>query len=54
MPLLFASVDELAELLGIGSQISKITACAMAGELDFEQAAARLALLKGQPAAAGR
>jgi phosphoserine phosphatase len=45
------SLDELAELAGIGSQISRITARAMAGELDFEQAlAARLALLKGQPA----
>ena len=49
MPPSFAeeSLDELAELAGIGSQISKITARAMAGELDFEQAlAARLALLK--------
>ena len=45
------SLDELAALAGIGSQISAITARAMAGELDFEQAlAARLALLKGQPA----
>ena len=44
------SLDELAELAGIGTQISQITAKAMAGELDFEEAlSARLALLKGQP-----
>lgn len=44
------SLDELAELAGIGEQISQITARAMAGELDFEEAlSARLALLKGQP-----
>ena len=44
------SLDELAELAGIGTQISQITARAMAGELDFEDAlSARLALLKGQP-----
>ena len=44
------SLDELAELAGIGSQISQITERAMAGELDFEDALlARLALLKGQP-----
>lgn len=45
------SLDELAELAGIGVQVSQITARAMAGELDFEEAlSARLALLKGQPA----
>ena len=45
------SLDELAELAGIGAQVSQITARAMAGELDFEEAlSARLALLKGQPA----
>ena len=44
------SLDELAELAGIGKQISQITARAMAGELDFEEAlSARLTLLKGQP-----
>ena len=44
------SLDELAELAGIGAQVSQITARAMAGELDFEEAlSARLALLKGQP-----
>ena len=44
------SLDELAVLAGIGAEISQITARAMAGELDFEDAlAARLALLKGQP-----
>ena len=45
------SLDELAALAGIGEEISQITARAMAGELDFEEAlAARLTLLKGQPA----
>ena len=45
------SLDELAVLAGIGEEISQITTRAMAGDLDFEEAlAARLALLKGQPA----
>ena len=44
------SLDELAELAGIAEQIKPITAEAMAGELDFNEAlAARLALLAGQP-----
>ena len=44
------SLDELAVLAGISAEISQITARAMAGELDFEDAlAARLALVKGQP-----
>ncbi len=44
------SLDELAELAGIAEQIKPITARAMAGELDFNEAlAARLALLAGQP-----
>jgi len=45
------SLDELAALAGIGPQISAITARAMAGELDFEEAlTARLQLLRGCPA----
>jgi len=45
------SLDELAHLAGIEDQIKPITAKAMAGELDFNEAlSARLALLAGQPA----
>ena len=41
-------IDELADALGIKPQIAKITAQAMNGELDFEQALkTRVALLKG-------
>ena len=44
------SLDDLAELAGVGQLISSITARAMAGELDFKQALCeRLQLLKGQP-----
>ena len=44
------SLDELAELAGIAEQIKPITARAMAGELDFNEAlAARLSRLEGQP-----
>ena len=44
-------IDELADLAGVGQQVKGITAKAMNGELDFEQALrARVALLKGQPA----
>jgi phosphoserine phosphatase len=42
-------IDELADLAGVGEQVKAITAAAMAGELDFEQALkARVFLLKGQ------
>jgi len=44
-------IDELADLAGVGPQVKGITAKAMNGELDFEQALrARVALLEGQPA----
>ena len=44
-------IDELADLAGVGTQVKGITAKAMNGELDFEQALrARVALLEGQPA----
>ena len=43
-------IDELADIAGVGDKIRDITARAMAGELDFEQALkARLCLLSGQP-----
>jgi len=43
-------IDELADLAGVGTQVKGITAKAMNGELDFEQALrARVALLEGQP-----
>ena len=45
------SLNELAKLAGIGPEIARITARAMAGELDFEEAlSARLSLLAGQDA----
>lgn len=45
------SLDELAELAGIGTQVASITARAMNGELDFAEALReRLGLLAGQPA----
>ena len=45
-------LDELAEAVGIRTQIAKITARAMAGELDFEAALkARVGLLAGLPVA---
>ena len=45
------SLDELAKLAGIGPEIAGITARAMAGEIDFEEAlSARLSLLAGQDA----
>ncbi len=41
-------IDELADALGIKEQVAEITARAMNGELDFEQALeTRVALLKG-------
>jgi phosphoserine phosphatase len=44
-------IDELADHAGIGEKVKEITALAMDGKLDFEQALeARVALLKGQPA----
>jgi phosphoserine phosphatase len=43
-------IDELADEAGVGQQVSDITARAMNGELDFEEALkARVALLKGLP-----
>lgn len=45
------SLDDMAEIAGLSSAILPITARAMRGELDFEQALdERLALLAGQPA----
>ncbi len=43
-------IDELAEEAGVGAHVKEITARAMNGELDFEEALqARVALLKGLP-----
>ena len=43
-------IDELATEAGVGSKVSDITARAMNGEMDFEQALReRVALLKGLP-----
>ncbi|EFL90771.1 phosphoserine phosphatase SerB [Ahrensia sp. R2A130] len=43
-------IDELAVVAGIGEQVATITAAAMRGEVDFEDAfRERLALLGGQP-----
>lgn len=43
-------IDELADVAGFGEQVKEITAKAMNGELDFEEAIdARVALLKGLP-----
>ncbi len=45
-------IDELAAVAGVGPQVAAITARAMAGELEFEDALrARVALLAGRPAA---
>jgi phosphoserine phosphatase len=42
-------IDELADAIGIGDQVKKITARAMNGELDFEESLVkRVGLLKGQ------
>ncbi len=44
-------LDELADMAGFGDQVRTITAAAMAGELDFEEALrTRVRLLKGKPA----
>ena len=41
-------IDELAQAAGAGEAVSRITECAMRGELDFKQSfAQRLAMLKG-------
>jgi phosphoserine phosphatase len=46
-------LDELAEAVGRRNQVSRITASAMAGELDFAEALrARVALLEGLPSSA--
>ena len=43
-------IDELAEMCGVKEQVAQITARAMRGELDFEQALReRVKLLKGLP-----
>ena len=43
-------LDELAEIAGVGQQVRQVTARAMNGELDFENALReRVALLNGQP-----
>ena len=45
------SLDHLAEIAGKGEEIAEITAAAMAGEYDFEQAIdKRLSMLAGAPA----
>lgn len=46
-------IDEIADLAGVGPQVSAVTEAAMRGELDFEGAlTARVALLEGLPEAA--
>ncbi len=46
-------IDELARVAGVGDEVSRITASAMAGEIDFKQSfCRRLALLKGLPESA--
>lgn len=46
------SLDELAELAGIGAKVTDITRRAMAGEIDFEAALdERVAMLAGKPTA---
>ena len=43
-------IDELADVAGVGEHVKQVTARAMAGELDFQDALRqRLILLKGQP-----
>ena len=43
-------LDELADLAGFGEEVRTITAAAMAGEMDFEEALrTRVKLLKGKP-----
>ena len=45
------SLDDMADMLGIGGKIATITARAMAGELDFEEALVkRVSMLRGMPA----
>ena len=44
-------IDLLGDAAGVGDRVARITARAMAGELDFAQALrARVALLQGLPA----
>jgi len=44
------TLDDLAELAGLGEEISKVTAAAMRGELDFEAALKlRVSKLRGLP-----
>lgn len=48
-------IDELADLVGVKSEVAEITARAMRGELDFKQALAeRVRLLEGLPMARAR
>lgn len=43
-------IDELAKMKGVGDEVSRVTAAAMRGELDFKQSfTRRLALLQGLP-----
>ena len=45
-------IDEMAQIAGVGDEVRKVTARAMAGKLDFEDAfRQRLALLEGLPVA---
>jgi phosphoserine phosphatase len=45
-------IDELAKLLGVGEQVSLVTASAMRGEIEFQESfRRRVALLKGLPEA---
>ncbi|MCC6006590.1 MAG: phosphoserine phosphatase SerB [Rhodobacteraceae bacterium] len=45
-------IDELADMAGVGPRVAEVTARAMNGELDFEEALiARVALLQGLPEA---
>lgn len=46
-------IDELAQLAGVGAEVSAITESAMRGEIEFQESfRRRVALLKGLPAAA--
>ncbi|WP_317890596.1 phosphoserine phosphatase SerB [Acidicapsa ligni] len=43
-------IDELAKMLGVGEQVSLVTAAAMRGEIEFQESfRRRVALLKGLP-----
>jgi phosphoserine phosphatase len=43
-------IDELAKMMGVGEEVSRVTEAAMRGELDFKQSfTRRLSLLRGLP-----